>query len=287
MKEHTMLIDPDNAAEMARRINQEEVLTEVTGGLWPNEIDQQSVKMVLDLGCGPGQWATSVAFAHPEIRVIGVDPSSEHVRYARAYAQVQDLTNVTFATMDVQSPPLALPDGTFDLISARFLAGVLDRDTWPRLLAECVRLLRPGGVLCLTEEEVLISNSLALQHVYRGLYRLLADQRRTFSVDRRSLGMCPVLPGLMKQAGLREVASRSFHLDSSAHSPLHTAVCRNQEVALALMQPAMSRAGIIEEAEYEALRAHIQLDMRSENFACVSFGVQIWGCAPVTQEDED
>jgi hypothetical protein len=90
----------------------------------------------------------------------------------------------------------------------------------------------------------------------------------------------------MKQAGLRAVASRPFHLDSSAHSPLHIAMCRDQEVALALMQPAMSRAGIIEEAEYEALRTQIQLDMSNENFTCVSFGVQIWGVAPATQEQE-
>jgi SAM-dependent methyltransferase len=284
MNEHMMLIDPDNAAELARCINQEDLLREVTGGWWPDAIDQQAVKMVLDLGCGPGQWATSVAFAHPEMRVIGVDPSGERVRYARASAQVQHLTNVTFAIMDVQHPPLAFPDATFDLISGRFLSGMLDQETWPRLLAECRRLLRAGGVLCLTEEEVSISNSLALQHVSRGVYRLLADQRRTYSVDRRSRGICPMLPGLMKQAGFCDVTSRAFHLDSSAHSPLHIAICRNQEVALALLQPAMSRAGIIEEAEYEALCAHIQLDMRNENFACVSFGVQIWGCATPKHE---
>jgi SAM-dependent methyltransferase len=287
MNEHSTLIDPDNAAEMARCVTQEDLLREVTGGLWPPVIETHTVKTVLDLGCGPGQWANMVAFAHPAIHVIGVDPSSERVRYARACAQVQRLHNATFAPMDLRRPPLAFPDGTFDLISARLLSGWLDQETWPQLLTECVRLLRPGGMLCLTEEEVSLSNSLALQHVYRGLYRLLADQRRTYSVDRRSVGICPMLPGLMKQAGLCAVASRSFHLDSSAHSPLHLALCKNQEIALALLQSALLRAGVIEEAEYEALRAHIQLDMSNENFACVSFGLQIWGRVPTAQEYED
>ena len=100
------------------------------------------------------------------------------------------------------------------------------------------------------------------------------------------MGICPMLPGLMKQAGFCEVASRSFHLDSSTHSPLHLALCKNQEIALALLQPALLRAGVIEEAEYEALRTQIQLDMRNEDFVCVSFGVQVWGCAPTTQENE-
>jgi predicted O-methyltransferase YrrM len=286
MNEYTTLIDPDNAAEMARCVTQQDLLREVTGGLWPPVIEIHTVKTVLDLGCGPGRWANMVAFAHPAIHVIGVDPSSERVRYARACAEVQGLHNATFATMDLRHPPLAFPDGTFDLISGRFLSGWLDQGTWPRLLAECVRLLRPGGVLCLTEEEVVLSNSLALQHVYRGLYRLLADQNRTYSVDRRSMGMCPILPGLMKLAGFCAVASRAFHLDGSAHSPLHLALCKNQEVVLTLLQPALLHAGMIEEAEYEALRAQIQLDMSNEDFACVSFGLQIWGLAPTTQENE-
>jgi hypothetical protein len=214
---------------------------------------------------------------HPEIRVIGVDPSPERVRYARACARLQWLDNVTFTTMKVAHPPLAFPDATFDLISARFLSEWVDRASWPLVLAECVRLLRPGGVLCLIEEEVAISNSLALQHAHRSLYRVLADQSRTFSVDRRSVGICPMLPALLKQAGLAEVSSRAFHVDSSAHTPLHMVVCTNQEVALALVKPTLLRAGVIEEAEYEALCAQIQIDMRDEHFVNLSFGLQVWG----------
>jgi SAM-dependent methyltransferase len=273
----SMLIDPDNAAALAQRITQEDLLREITGGLWPSAIDDRSVKMVLDLGCGPGQWATAVAFAHPEIHVIGVDPSVERVRYARTCAQVQYLSNVTFATMSVEHPPLAFPDGTFDFISGRWLSELLDRKSWPLLLAECLRLLRPGGMLCLTEEEVAISNSLALQHTRWCLYRVLADQQRTYSVDRRSVGICPMLPTLMKQAGFAAVSSSAFHVDSSAHSPLHETCCTNQEVVLALLKPALQRAGVIEEAEYEALCAQIQIDMMDEHFVNVAFGLQAWG----------
>ncbi|GHO98707.1 hypothetical protein KSF_087550 [Reticulibacter mediterranei] len=280
MKERTRLIDPENVAEMARCINWEEVLREVIGGLWPNVIETSPIKMVLDLGCGPGQWATTVAFEHPEIRVIGVDSLRERVQYARECARVQMLANVTFTMMDVLHPPLAFPDGTFDLISGRFLSELLDRASWPQVLVECRRLLRPGGVLCLAEEEVSVSNSLALQQIYRSLYRLRADERHTYAVDRYSVGICPVLPGLLKQAGFCDVASRSFHLDSSAHAPLHLALCQDLEIRLALLKPALLRTGIMEETEYEALHEQIQLDMRNEHFAQMAFGLQVWGSAP-------
>lgn len=279
MNEQTM-IDLDNAAALARRITQEDLVHEATGGLWPSAIEPRVFNRVLDLGCGPGQWATTVAFTRPEIQVIGVDPSHECIRYAQMCAQLQYLSNISFAPMKVAHPPLAFPDATFDFISGRWLSELLDRTSWPRVLAECLRLLRPGGVLCLTEEEVAISNSLALQQAHWYLYRVLADQHRTYSVDRRSVGICPMLPALMKQAGFAGVSSHAFHVDSSVHSALHDVCCTNQEVVLALVKPALFRAGVIEKTEYEELRSQIHIDMRDEHFVHLSFGLQVWGVKP-------
>jgi hypothetical protein len=43
------------------------------------------------------------------------------------------------------------------------------------------------------------------------------------------------------------------------------------------LKPALQRAGVIEEAEYEALCAQIQIDMMDEHFVNVAFGLQAWG----------
>jgi hypothetical protein len=51
-------------------------------------------------------------------------------------------------------------------------------------------------------------------------------------------------------------------------------------MAFALVEPYLLQAGIIEEAEHEALRYQMQIDMRSESFVNVSFGLQVWGYKP-------
>jgi hypothetical protein len=89
-----------------------------------------------------------------------------------------------------------------------------------------------------------------------------------------------MLGKLMTDAGFSEVASRAFHIDSSYGSPHYHTGCKDTEMAFALVQSYLLRAGIIEEAEYEALRYQMQIDMRSENFVNVSFGLQVWGYKP-------
>jgi SAM-dependent methyltransferase len=273
---NTYIIDPTSSAEMARLIDQEHMFTEAMGDLFPLDVDISRVSSVLNLGCGPGEWESNVTYTYPHMIVVGVDKAEEMVKYARALAQVRHLENVTFETMDIKEP-LDFPNNSFDLVNGRLLFGFMDREAWPLLLAECLRVLRPGGVLCLAEYEVSISNSLSLQHVQRCLYRALADQQRTYSVDRRSVGICSMLGKLVTDAGFSEVASRAFHIDSSYGSPHYHTGCKDTEMAFALVEPYLLQAGIVEEAEYEALRYQMQIDMRSESFVNVSFGLQVWG----------
>jgi ubiquinone/menaquinone biosynthesis C-methylase UbiE len=47
----------------------------------------------------------------------------------------------------------------FDLVNARLLVGFMIPHQWPPLLAECMRILKPGGMVCLTEAEWGITNS--------------------------------------------------------------------------------------------------------------------------------
>lgn len=77
----------------------------------------------------------------------------------------------------------AFADESFDLINARFIVGFQDKASWPVLLAECRRVLTPGGILLLSECERGISNSAALQRLEGWLTRALCEQGRTFSVD--------------------------------------------------------------------------------------------------------
>src|SRR5205807_5280187 len=151
--ENTYFIDAESGAETARLLNQDRLITSHMGGIFPARFDLSNVKDVLDIGCGPGGWVLDVAFAYPEMNVVGIDISQTTIEYARAQAKVQLLDNVSFKVMDA-TRPLAFPDNSFDFINARFIFAFMPTSAWPKLLQECIRLTRPGGTIRLTEFDV-------------------------------------------------------------------------------------------------------------------------------------
>src|SRR5947209_14425138 len=120
------------------------------GGPLTGIADPKALHDVLDLGCGPGGWVLDTAFENPHMEVAGIDISRIMIDYANARARTQQLPNASFGVMDI-TRPLEFPDASFDLVNARFLFAVLKRDAWSPFLDECTRVLRPGGILRLTE----------------------------------------------------------------------------------------------------------------------------------------
>lgn len=104
---NTYVIDAESAAEMARLMRQDQLMTSGMGGVLP-EIDLNGVQHVLDLACGPGGWPLEVAYTYSDIEVVGVDISERMIAYASAQAQVQQRANVSFQVMDILKP-LAFP----------------------------------------------------------------------------------------------------------------------------------------------------------------------------------
>ncbi len=151
-REDTYVIDPESGTEVARLIEQDRLVTQYIGGLFPPEVDPSTLHSVLDLACGPGGWVLDTAFAHSHIDLIGVDISKAMIEYARAFARVQQLENARFEIMDVLKP-LDFDDNSFDMVNARFLTGFMAPGNWAPLLQQCKRILRPEGILRLMEAE--------------------------------------------------------------------------------------------------------------------------------------
>jgi SAM-dependent methyltransferase len=97
---------------------------------------------VLDIGSGPGEMALLLAWALPEARVIGIDPSAEMLEIARAAAERAGMAErVTFIEAGAERIPL--PDGSVDLALS-----TLSSHHWSDPgdgFAELGRVLRPGG----------------------------------------------------------------------------------------------------------------------------------------------
>ncbi|HVB61622.1 MAG TPA: class I SAM-dependent methyltransferase, partial [Ktedonobacteraceae bacterium] len=121
-QEHTYVFDPENVAEMARLVNQAQLVTQCLGGLLPEEIDLTNMHDVLDIACGPGGWVLDVARDYSSMRVTGVDISAMTTEFARYLARERELNNAQFKIMNVLKP-LEFPDNSFDIVNARLLVG--------------------------------------------------------------------------------------------------------------------------------------------------------------------
>ena len=102
---------------------------------------------VLDVGCGTGAPACMLASQHGA-RVTGITTSEVGVEASLARAASQDLTNMTaFELRDGMDN--GFPDASFDrvwVLESSHLMPARDR-----LLAECARVLKPGGRLALCD----------------------------------------------------------------------------------------------------------------------------------------
>lgn len=100
-------------------------------------------RRILDLGTGGGNWAIGMGQEFPDAEVVGVDLAPSTTR--------NPPPNVRFEFDDFG---LGLPHfyGQFDVVHARSTAnGVRD---YEEFIEECVRCLRPGGVLLLVEGDM-------------------------------------------------------------------------------------------------------------------------------------
>jgi ubiquinone/menaquinone biosynthesis C-methylase UbiE len=263
---NSYMIDHESAAEMARLLHQDHTFTEAMGGLLSERgNDFSGIKRVLDAGCGPGGWTQEVAFAHQEIEVIGIDISETMINYARAQAKVQGLDNLRFQIMDMQQP-LAFPDNSFDLVNARLL-GFFTPSFWPQLVQEYLRITRPGGLIRLTETEMSISNSPALEQEHSWFFHSMWKAGQSFSSNGERLTITAQLAPLLRRAGCHNMQVRAYAIDWSFGTPNYEAIYQDMKVGLKLMEPYYLATGVATQEEMDKTYQQMLIEVQQESFA--------------------
>jgi 2-polyprenyl-6-hydroxyphenyl methylase/3-demethylubiquinone-9 3-methyltransferase len=109
-------------------------------GLDPEAARPLTELRVLDIGCGGGILSESVARLGAQ--VLGVDVTEKNLRVARMHAQESGLP-IEYRLASASD--LAKADETFDLVLN--MEVVEHVDGLPGFLADCARLVRPGGLM--------------------------------------------------------------------------------------------------------------------------------------------
>jgi SAM-dependent methyltransferase len=103
---------------------------------------------ILDVGCGTGEFTAKLAEVFPRATLTGVDLIESHLDLARRRCAAFG-DRVRFAHGDAYE--LAFAAGSFDLVVNRHVLQAIPQPE--RVLAELVRVGRPGGVLHVLAED--------------------------------------------------------------------------------------------------------------------------------------
>ncbi len=269
-------IDAENIAEMARLTKQASIITAHLG-LLPSQINPAHMQSVLDIACGPGEWALALAEQYPHLTVTGIDLSHRMADYAFYQAQERGLHRVNFQVMDARAP-LVFPDASFDLIHARLITTFLSTSMWPALISECVRLLRPGGIFCSTEDENIgISTSPSLMRYSTLCADALRKASMCFTSEGASFGITAVQSRLLAQAGLVHIQQQAAAINYSTGTPAHPLLTQDWEIALRLVQPFLVQSGVATQEELNILYARLCEEMHADHFSALIYFQTTWG----------
>lgn len=269
-------IDTESVEEMDRLTKQAQMITKYVG-LYPPEMPFSGNAVILDIACGPGEWVLETARKHPDCQIIGLDLSHRMVAYAQSCARVHRLDNARFEVADV-CKELPFSDNSLNVIHVRLVTGFLTTQTWPLFLAECFRVLRPGGVICSTElENMGNTTSPALMRYNSLLIACMRMGQRCFIDTGDQIGILAVQAHLLQKAGFSSISQNAHTLNFSVGMPAHPAMIENYASMMYLMQPALLKCQLIDQENLALLYTKALAEMHANSFCGVQMLQTAWG----------
>jgi SAM-dependent methyltransferase len=278
------LLSAEITDEMARLSLHDQLITKGMGGLFVEHDNQlpSTIKRVLDIGCGPGNWALSVARSYPTLTVTGLDISPTKLAFAQRRAQEEGQRNIAFVEANAREK-LPFPDGAFDLVNGRFMAHFIQRDLWPSILGEIYRVTAPGGIVRLTEADSNgDTNSLAMQKLFDLAYQKFNHLGFGFSPNSSNLGITHVLKGLLCDVGYDPIYLRPHALNLSHGTALHAVQYHYYLSELKALEVLFLKTGATDAERFQTMANALLDEMRSEGFFSIWILLTAWGYKPAS-----
>ena len=134
---------------------------------------------VLDYGCGPGSYIIPLAeFVGKSGKIYALDIHPLAIQMVRSIASKKQLPNVETICSDCKT---GLPDKSIDVaLLYDTLHGLSKPD---EVLAELHRVLKPGGILSLSDHHMK-EDEIRAKVTYRGLFRLSRKGERLYNFSK-------------------------------------------------------------------------------------------------------
>jgi len=270
--------DRENEEELRRVADQDRLVTASMGGVLPEQADPSAFRRVLDVACGTGGWVIEAAQTYPEMSLVGVDVNRHMIEYARAQAAAHHVGDrVEFLVMDALSI-LDFPDASFDLVNLRFAISFVRTWDWPRVLRELLRVLRPGGVVRLTDEEVIHqSNSPAAMQFCEMVLCALFRSWHLFA--QKSTGLTAHLVPLLGRHGCQQLQTKAHALQYRAGTPEGQAYIEDGMRMFRTLRPFLQKWGCMSK-DYDAIRHQAHEEIQRPDFCATWHLLTAWGIKP-------
>ncbi len=267
--------DRGNQDEVRRLELQGQLLTAGMGGVLAEQPEIRVFRRVLDVGCGTGDWLLKAAQLYPGISLFGVDVSRTMIEYARAQAEAMGMKDhIEFHVMDALRM-LEFPRGYFDLVNQRMAVSYLRTWDWPNLLQEYQRVTRSGGIIRVTEPDIVIeSSSPALTQLYDLVLDAFFHAGHLFVHERR--GVTSRLAGLLQQSGLQQVQTVEhvllYHSGTAEEQLFFEDIRRGFRTVVPFLRKWTQVPG-----DYEAVYQQVLVEMQEPDFVATWRLLTAWG----------
>lgn len=270
--------DRSNRQEMARLTVQDRLMTNAMGGVLPEQPDPASLRHVLDIACGTGGWILEAARTYPDLTLTGIDISKPMINYARQQAEAQQFDKrVEFHVMDALLL-LEFPADSFDLVNMRYGTSFMRLWEWTKLLSEMQRVCRTGGVIRITEPEIVQeSTSPALTRFLAMLQCALFKSGHLF--EDSTTGLTAHLAEQLTRSGCRNVQTKTHALEFQAGTAEGRAFYEDALHAIHTFRPFIQRWGCMNE-DYDTICQQALEQIQQPDFHITYKLLTAWGLVP-------